>query len=908
MDNAIVSNMKTSGLLLCPALLALACGPGWSQPYGLSNRVQNTTLRLPPAPPVIGYATSNAFPGLSFTDPVAIAAPPGETNRLFIVEQTGRIIVITNLAEPRLTVFMDIAARVRSGGEQGLLGLAFHPGYRTNRYFFIFYTVNTNGNQTFLGDATRHDRLSRFQISESDPNQGTPASEVVLINQRDEEGNHNGGDLHFGPDEYLYVSLGDEGDANDSRNNSQRIDRDYFAGILRIDVDKRSGSLAPNPHPAVVINNEGEANYAVPPDNPFVGATSFNGQPVNSGLVRTEFWAVGLRNPWRMSFDPVTGWHYCGDVGQDRFEEIDIIVKGGNYGWAFREGNSAGPKPMPANATAINPILNYGHGGGTNQGNSVTGGRVYRGDRFPDLHGRYVFADYVSGNVWSLLYNGTNASEFHRLTSEDGIAGFGTDPRNGDILLADLDDGAIKRLERVTVSGGSFPETLAQTGAFANLATLIPNAGIVGYDVNLPFWSDNAEKTRWFYIPVSRTITFRATNNWTYPTGSVWIKHFELELTNGVPESKRRLETRFIVRYNDQSQIQRVYGLTYRWDDTQTNATLVADGGLDETFPIYDGGTVRTQIWHYPSRAECLECHTGQTQGGLALGFNTPQLHRDFTYDNGVTDNQIRALAQAGYFIGTVPSFHSLRAMAHPTNEQVSVEQRVRSYLAVNCSSCHQPRGSALGTFNTRFFSTPLSELNLINGTLVNSGGNPTNRVVVPGSIEHSMLLTRLSIRGPGQMPPLDSTLIDTQAVALINRWITDDLIGYRSFADWQIANFGSMSAPEAQPNADPDGDRGINSLEYLTDTSPVPPLGANEVWGISVERSGDLIEVIYPRLANRGFEVQWTTNLANRASWQFLSTLDNRPYFASTNGETRVADVITNGPPKFYRVRVYEP
>jgi hypothetical protein len=154
-------------------------------------------------------------------------------------------------------------------------------------------------------------------------------------------------------------------------------------------------------------------------------------------------------------------------------------------------------------------------------------------------------------------------------------------------------------------------------------------------------------------------------------------------------------------------------------------------------------------------------------------------------------------------------------------------------------------------------------------------------------------------------MPPLDSTLVDTQAVALISRWITDDLVDYRSFADWQIENFGSTNAPAALADADPDGDRGVNSLEYLTGSNPLQP---NEPWQIQVERSGEQIEVIYPRVAKRGFEVQWTTDLGSNASWQFLNIPENRPFFSSTNGATRVPDVITNAQTKFYRVRVYAP
>ena len=289
-------------------LFFLAAGlTAWSQPFGLSNRVAATTLRMPPAIPVFGYTNVNALGSLTFTAPVAIVPAPGDTNRLFIVEQIGRIVVITNLASPTRTVFMDISGRVNFSGEQGLLGLAFHPGYLTNRYFFVFYVT----------PGARRDQLSRFEISASNPNQGNTNSEVVLFSQPDDFSNHNAGDLHFGADGYLYVSLGDEGDANDTGANSQRIDKDFFSGILRLDVDKRPGSLVPTPHPSIIS----PTNYAIPSDNPFVGATTFNGLPL-TGSVRSEFWAVGLRNPWRFSIDEVTGRIFVGDVGQGQREEI----------------------------------------------------------------------------------------------------------------------------------------------------------------------------------------------------------------------------------------------------------------------------------------------------------------------------------------------------------------------------------------------------------------------------------------------------------------------------------------------------------------------------------------------------------------------------------------------------------
>ena len=869
----------------------LTCSTVVGQPFGLTNRVANTTLRMPTSLPVFGYSFTNALGNLTFTAPVAIVTAPGDSNRLFIVEQIGRIVVITNLANPTRTVFMDVTSRVNFNGEQGLLGLVFHPGYLTNRFFFVFYVT----------PGTRMDRLSRFEISPTNPNQGLTNTEVILISQADDFANHNAGDLHFGADGYLYVSLGDEGDANDTGANSQRIDKDFFASIIRIDVDKRPESLAPTPHPA------SSTNYAIPPDNPFIGATTFNGLPL-TGNVRTEIWAIGLRNPWRWSFDPPTGLLYCADVGQGAREEVDIIVKGGNYGWNYREGKIARPgsSAPPPGFSAIDPILDYPHTpNSTTNGNSITGGVVYHGSRFPELDGAYIFGDYGSttpGNFWALRYDGTNVTAWSQLFTDPGVAAFGIDPSNGDVLYADVNEGRIKRLVRVVTAGAPVPPTLADTGAFTNLTTLTPHAGVVAYDVTVPQWADNAIMTRWFCITnPSARFTFRATNFWTLPSATVWIQHFDLELTNGVPGSRRRLETRFLVR---DATATGAYGVTYRWSNPPTNAVLVDEAGMDENFTIQDGGMVRTQTWHYPGRSECLVCHN--PNGNRTLGFNTPQLNRDFLYPNGVVDNQIRSLSNANYFVISSPvsNLHSLPLLTPLTNEAFSAEYRVRSYLMANCYGCH-PGGGVSGLFDTRIYR-PLSTLRIIDGALNNNLGDTNNRVVKPGSLANSMLLTRLSSSNPAlHMPPDGTTFLDTQAIALVSYWITNKLASYQSFAAWQIQYFGATNAPEAASAADPDMDRGLNFQEYLTGTNPTTTLDA---WGIGIERTGDIAEIVFPRIANRGFETQWTTTLSNNAVWQFLDLPQNRPFFSATNTETRIPDPVTNAPAKFYRVRVYEP
>jgi glucose/arabinose dehydrogenase/mono/diheme cytochrome c family protein len=861
------------------------------------QRESNTTLALPSSPPSFGYTSTNAFGTMTFTNPVAIASPPGETNRIFILEKRGRIIVVTNLAAPTRTMFMDLTARVSASetvsDERGLLGIAFHPGYATNRYFYVFYTGNAT-TPVPGGTNSLHDILARFQTTAVNPNQGDPNSELRLIVQRDEANNHNGGDLHFGPDGYLYLSLGDEGGGNDQWNNSQRITKDFFSGIVRLDVDKRPGSLPPNSHPASTTN------YAVPPDNPFVGATSFNGLAVNPSAVRTEFWAVGLRNPWRMSFDPVTGRLYCADVGQISREEVNIIEKGGNYGWSYWEGflqrtNSA---LIPAGFVHAPPLIDYPR----SLGFSVTGGRVYRGFRLTQLYGAYVYADYGSGRIWALRHSGTNVTENTQIMTDSGISAFGVDPSNGDLLYADLNSGTDGTIDRIIYApggtGSPLPPTLADTGAFSDLAGLEPHAGIVPYDVNVPQWADNAIATRWFSVPnTNLTIGFSRDGNYSFPTGTVWIKHLELEMTNGVAASRQRIETQLLVKNTPG-----VYGITYRWGGSLTNATLVPEEGLNESFVINDGGGIlRTQTWRYASRVECVQCHT--PAAGYAAGFNTPQINREVEY-SGTATNQIAALSLAGYFNTNVSGIHTLRSMAHPTNEAASLEFRARSYLAVNCISCHTPGGSAPGFWDARF-TTPTASAGLIHGALINDAGDANNRMVTPGSLERSMLLTRISTLGAGRMPPLGNTTLDTQAIELFSRWITNDLPGYQTFADWQVAHFGSTNAPNSGPDDDADGDGAKNYFEFLTGTLP---LNASSFWEMKIQRAGNEVEILFPQVANRGFELHGAGGLVGSA-WTPLDVPGNEPFFSSSNRAATVRDAIQPGMTnRFYRMRVFEP
>jgi uncharacterized repeat protein (TIGR03806 family) len=810
----------------------------------LSNslRVTNPELAMPTAPPATAFQTVDALPGVTFDEPICIASIPGDSTRLFVGERLAKIQLVPDVTatSPTKTLFLDLQGVVAGRsptetienwdlGENGLLGFAFHPNYASNGYFYVAYTVRING-------GSYYQRVSRFKVSTGDPTVADPASELILIQQLDEVFNHNGGDLHFGPDGYLYYAAGDEANPYDYKLNSQKINKDFFAGIFRIDVDKKPGNLEPNAHASIPTDN-GIARFSVPVDNPFVHA-SLNGpwDGTYSGVtitplsgVRTEFWATGLRHIWRMSFDELTGDLWAGDVGQDTYEEVNLIQKGGNYGWVYREGahdtNFTNPAPptKPAGFTSIDPVYEYVHAsisGGDAQfkGNSVCGGYVYRGSRFPALYGCYIFCDSVSGHIWS---RNPTTGTVTRITGVPGVYGalssMGVDPSNKDLLFADYLNGKILRLATGTTDT-TFPATLSATGLFADLTDLSPSPGLLPYEPNLTFWSDFAVKRRWFSIPQANdTMTWMLDENWTYPSGMVWVKHFDLEMTRGVAATKRRIETRVVVKTDGGS-----YGVSYRWNDAQTEATLVPDEGAEFNLDIVENGTPRTQRWQIPSRSSCLTCHT--PQAGHALSFNTRQLNRTHTI-NGVTGNQLTVLRNAGYLANDPGSPNILPRHVRPDETDYSLEARVRSYLAVNCAYCHQEGGTVAGANWDGSAHLTLAETGLIDGEAENNGGNSLNKYIVRGDATHSIVLNRMAVtNGFTRMPPLGSSELDQTNIDLVQEWITQSLPERQTYDEWRLAEFGSSSSSEGTASSDPDGDGQTNEQEFIANTDPRNP------------------------------------------------------------------------------------
>jgi len=841
-------------LKISPALLAVICTTASSQ-----TRVDNSTVDFPQDPPPVTYSVPNAFPGISFSRPLALRTPPGETERLFVCEKGsgasvgGDIRVIPDVRNPVNEQFLDLNGIVEArpnesfltSSEMGLLSMAFHPDYATNGYFFVVYNVNDGSDD--------YQRLSRFEVSSGNRNRADTNSETIFIQQINDAGNHNGGDIHFGPDGYLYMSWGDEGGSNDILNNSQTVTKDFWSSITRIDVDRKVGNIEPQSHPAVMLDSGGVAYYSVPADNP-----AFSNGSLPNAAVRTEFWAIGLRNPWRMSFDPITGKLYVGDVGQGAREEIDEIIKGQNYGWAFREGRIGGPRsqtPPLGWTDREEPLWDYRRGSGTLQGNSVTGGVVYRGDRLQELIGKYIFGDHVSGNIWAF---DLETSEVIRLTGNTSIVGYGYDPSNGDILMADLGDGIVRRLVSEEVTG-DFPQTLSATGVFSSVSNLTPNPGVVAYDVNVPFWSDFAEKQRWFVIPdVPDRMGYSEDGVWTFPSGSVWIKHFELELTRGDPSTAKRIETRVIVK-NDEG----CYGVSYRWNEAGTGAALVPEAGVTFDLTVTEGGAVRTQTWEIPSRANCLTCHT--SQAGHLLSFNTRQLNRPGMI-GGVNGNFVSLLSTAGYLIGNPADSTVLPRHSPWSDTDVSLEARARSYLDVNCAYCHMAGGIEPESFSA-LANLPLGETGMVDGVSNSGVQNPQDRIIVPGSTDRSIIWNRIGAsNGYTRMPPLASNEIDNEAVSMIGDWIGDQLPDRETFQDWRERQFGDVVTPEGAPEADPDGDGRTNRSEFLLHSDPGS--GSNGAEPTLVVDGSD-VDISFLSFRDRKIMVEASMDLITWTRWE---------------------------------------
>lgn len=711
--------------------------------------------------PYTEYALTPAMGDLRFNDPVSVLPIPDRPGTYAVAQRNGMIYAVKQ-REGRWEreVYLDLRLRVfvqPNLAEEGLLSIAFHPQFAAEEgkrrpWLFVSYCGLVYNHPTH--------RITRY---EAPPYSSTidDRTERVLIDQQYITAKHMGGHLLFGPDGYLYISMGDDGEPE---KNAQRIDQDFFSSILRIDVDEIGGDKS---HPIQNRPKHGFAqHYYVPNDNPFVG------QPE----ALEEFYALGFRNPWRFCFDRETGRMIVSDVGDKMREEATIIEKGDNGGWPVWEGSVNRQEDAPAKMIGRlrAPTVEYSR---DNFHLAIIGGVVYRGMKWPELQGKYIFADQ-SGRIYAseLPEEGkAPPATLIALFEEEGMGVSNiSEDEDGELLICVIkelatESGQVYRLEKNEKGRlAQPPELLSQTGLFANLDALEPARGFVEYDVVTPLWSDGAEKKRWISVPPNTTVIGKLRDRWKYPTGTVLLKHFEYPSADA-PRGVRRVETRYLVV--DERGVPR--GASYRWNEDQTDAMLVHYMEEEWLTLTEKDGSKREVLWSYPGRTDCRRCHN--EAAGYVLGFNYQQLNRlVIDRERNIETGQLVRLRNLGVLENNFPddAVYQLPRLAAIDDETADLTHRVKSYLEVHCAPCHRP-GLYYSGFDARLL-TPLEHSNLLNGKLFHTPvGQMVVRFVHPNNAEHSALVHRMESNVSNfRMPPLGRNVVDEKAVELIREWI----------------------------------------------------------------------------------------------------------------------------------------
>lgn len=762
-------------------------------PYGLTQRVPNTAFKISTSgSSLASMQLRRVFSRLAFSSPLLLTHAGDNSDRVFVMEQAGIIKVFPNQDNAASAkTFLDIRSRVTSGGETGLLGLAFHPQYASNGKFYVYYT---RGNL--------FSRFSEFQVSGNDPDVAHPNSERILFEVSQPASNHNGGMIAFGPDGYLYIALGDGGGGGDPFRTGQDR-RSLLAKILRIDVNTRTGNLG----------------YGIPADNPYVGNTS--------GW-REETWAWGLRNPWRFSFDRVNGNLWCGDVGQGAWEEVDLIVKGGNYGWSIMEGAHCYNSSNCNQSGLLLPVAEYSH----SEGISITGGYVYHGPRLPKLAGVYLYGDYGSRKIWGLKYaNGSVLENKYLADSPSNISSFGED-QAGEVYVVGL-DGRIYLFEEKPGGDppGNIPKTISAAGLFTNLAQQTPAPGLIPYTVNSQLWSDGAIKTRLLALPDTTKIVFSRDGSWEFPSNAVLVKNFYLELEAGNASSRKIVETRFLVKRTSGEQWD---GFSYMWNDAATDANLL-EASATKKFIIKDAnapGGQFEQTYYFPSRTDCITCHT--PAAGYVLGVRTAQINKLHPYGN-ITDNQLRSYNHIRLFTTNLgENYAGYPKLPDPFDAQVSLENRSRSYLDANCSQCHRPGGTGRVEMDLRF-ATPLAATNLINAVpTIDNLGLVGSKRIKPGAPDSSVVYLRVRNLAQFRMPPLASSLVDKAGSELLRQWIASmPRTGIEDTSSEQPENFAL--AP-SYPNPFVHANMAATTMNYQLATATQVEIAVFDVLGRKIK------------------------------------------------------------------------
>lgn len=797
----------------------------------------------------------DAFPQLaSFVQPMDIHLVPNTSPQMLAVrERDGKIYFIEESAgTTEKSLFLDIADAIELNQNGGLRGLAFHPnfgipGTTGEEDFFVYYSTNIN-NSMYL-------RLSRFKAPGGGP--ADPSSEVVMIQQKEIPVlDHIGGGLVFDENGYLLVFFGDLEWTDETYDDALRIDRMFQCAVLRLDVDEdlsRSAYATRTLYGNAVDGKSTEASlsdpsakyfdtanisgigYTIPLDNPF--------NDIPDAL--KEHAAVGVRNPWNTCRDPETNEIFFFDAGSNvdpKYEEVNQFSLGADFGWPYWEGGISKTyetgiePPTDPIGTSTEDLWAYDHANGN--GNAIGDGVVYKGTSLPGITDHVIFNDYTSGKIWALEYQSGAPSSKLLIDADGGITGMETSSSGEEIYLVNYASGRINKLKVTGTVNPEPPLLLSDTGAFADLATLAPATGLLPYEPAAPLWSDGASKHRWIAVPndgthdeLSEQIIFSENLEWDYPIGTVFVKHFELPVDQSNPSVVKRLETRFLVNSEDG-----YYAVTYKWNDTGTEAYLQSEGSM-QSFDVTDtNGATTTQEWSYPDRASCLECH--QLAAGRVLGMKTRQLNWDYSYDAYGTNNQLAHFNSLGLFDVNLAASDLSQFLSSKNldDTSASVQDRIRSYLDSNCSNCHRPGGIAgRAEFDARL-STPLELAGMLDEELkADDLGLTDPKILKSGDAQNSMIYHRDSTRGDlSQMPPLGSSITDSKYLDLLQTWIEElgeidtDGDGVPNAIDTDDDNDGVPDGEDAFPldateSVDTDGD-GIGNNADLDDDNDGTP------------------------------------------------------------------------------------
>lgn len=741
------------------ACLVLGAFAATAQPYGIESRVANTSLLINQVPATTpgDLELRPAFPELTFAEPLALAEMPDASGRFVVMQRNGLFHIFPKEAPAAesQTTFLDLTDRAYDQqGELGCLGMAIDPQYAENGRVYVYYTTYAHSDEFPFYDVDSI--IARYTNDNPADNDIDPATEEILLSLQQPFDNHNGGSLAFGPDGYLYIAFGDGGgSALDMR--AQDLGG-LFGKILRLDVT--TPPVDPETRP-----------YVIPPDNPFADA------PQEAGI-RPEIFAYGFRNPFRMAFDPLSGLLYAGDVGESTWEEVDVVRAGQNYGWPILEGRDCfdlyqPPAPICDRTGKTSPIIQH-RNGVDNEMTAIIGGHVYLANIIPELYGVYLYADFLQDTIWGLRYDGTEVTQARVVHS-----GFGGGMRSlaqdasGEVYFLDYQNIRVLRVaegEPVT----TFPTKLSDVPALlaAGLGEDQTAQGILPYRPSSELWSDNARKSRFLALPGLSTVGYRADGGWDFPEGAVLIKNFSLPLDFRNPDATaQRVETRLLIK-NAGSW----HGFTYEWNEDGTDAVLLP-GSKQRAFDLIDAdGVPFAYSWYYPRRGECLVCHNGAANH--ILGVNTPQMNHAFTYPaSGITDNQLRTFEHIGLFDAPLPAPPAAlpRSPDAFLDMEATTAERAQSYLHANCAICHRPGGPTPVTMDFRW-GVPLLDRQIVN---VPVSGNPVGIEdalrFAPGDPDRSLIPARMDRRGAHQMPPLATSIVHEEAVALVRQWILEE-------------------------------------------------------------------------------------------------------------------------------------